>query len=328
MSNRRESNQALHVGLRQTAECAVDDANDGEDCNGWRPRLRALGQHRDGDADKAVGSQLQQDRGQNDRALRRCLGVSVGQPGVEREHRHLDGKPEEHAGKDPDLYVAIDSGAHLDEVGESKALAAGLEEEGQEGNKHECRAEHRVEEEFQRGVLAIFAAPDTDHEVHRKQNNFEEDEEQDEVLADERAGHSGLQHQHQDVERLGVARVRHVVPGVDHHEERDAHRQEVQREADAVKADRVTGADHFNPLGVDGELQFFALGVVELRERVDAHEQCCPRRGDANALDAGLVVLGPEHHHQHTDERQEGAERQQEVLICQCFHDSVSLSSR
>ena len=32
---------------------------------------------------------------------RRRLGVGVGQPGVEREHRHLDGEAEEHAGEDP-----------------------------------------------------------------------------------------------------------------------------------------------------------------------------------------------------------------------------------
>ncbi len=85
--------------------------------------------------------------------------------------------------------------------------------------------------------------------------SFEEHEEQDQVLRHERAGHADLQDQHQDEERLGVARVGHVVPAVDHHEERDRHRQDVERQADAVDADRVVGVDHRDPLGVDEELQ-------------------------------------------------------------------------
>ena len=53
---------------------------------------------------------------------------------------------------------------------------------------------HRVEEELQRRLLAVVAAPHADHEIHRQQHHFEEHEEQDEVLRDERAGHARLQH--------------------------------------------------------------------------------------------------------------------------------------
>ena len=107
------------------------------------------------------------------------------------------------------------------EVREAEAHGVGLEEQGEEGDQHEGRAEHRVEEELERGVLALLAAPHADHEVHRQQHDLEEDEEQDQVLGDERARHAGLQHQHQHEERLGVAGVGHVVPAVDHHQERD-----------------------------------------------------------------------------------------------------------
>ena len=82
------------------------------------------------------------------------------------------------------------------------AVALGDDEQGDERHEHQRRTEHRVEEELQRGVLAVLATPHADHEVHRQQHDFEEDEEQDEVLGDERAGHAGLQHQHQDEERL------------------------------------------------------------------------------------------------------------------------------
>ena len=88
-----------------------------------------------------------------------------------------------------------------------RAVVLGDDEQGDERHEHQRRTEHRVEEELQRRVLAVLAAPHADHEVHRQQDQFEEDEEQDEVLGDERAGHAGLQHQHQDEERLGVARA-------------------------------------------------------------------------------------------------------------------------
>ena len=188
-----------------------------------------------------------------------ACGVGVGQPGVEREHRHLDGEAEEHAGEDPDLHVLVDAGTGLDEVLEPEALRARLEEQGEEGDEHERRAEHREEEELERGVLALLAAPHADHEVHRQQHEFEEHEEQDQVLGDERAGHARLQHEHQDEERLRVAGVGHVVPRVDHHEERDGHRQEVERQADAVETDRVVGVDHRDPLRVDEELQLLVI---------------------------------------------------------------------
>ena len=65
-----------------------------------RPRLGRLGQDRDGDADEAVGAELQQHGGQDHRARGGRLGVGVGQPGVEREHRHLDAEAHEHAAED------------------------------------------------------------------------------------------------------------------------------------------------------------------------------------------------------------------------------------
>ena len=266
VGHRRERDESLHVGLRETAERAVDDADDGEHADDRRPLHRGLRQERDGDAHEAVGAQLQQDRGQDDRALRGRLRVGVGQPGVEREHRHLDGEADEHAGEDPDGGVLGDAGAVVEEPLEAEVGGVGIggvvlgdDEQGDERHQHQRRTEHRVEEELQRGVLAVLATPHADHEVHRQQHHFEEHEEEDEVLRDERAGHAGLQHQHQDEERLRVARVRHVVPRVDHHQQGDDHRQDVQRQADAVEADGVGGLDRLDPVVRGEELERLAL---------------------------------------------------------------------
>ena len=97
--------------LRETAQRAVDDADHREQADPRRPGLRGLGQDRERDADEAVGAELQQDRGQEHRADGRRLGVRVGQPRVEREHRHLDREAEEQPGEDQHLGAVRDAGA-------------------------------------------------------------------------------------------------------------------------------------------------------------------------------------------------------------------------
>jgi hypothetical protein len=213
------------------------------------------------------------------------------------------------------MPAKIQSATVLHEVRDRERLGAGLDEQRDEGDEHERRAEHRVEEELQRGVLAVLATPDADHEVHREQDDFEEDEEQDEVLGDEGAGHARLEHEHQHVERLRVARGGHVVPGVDHHEHGDDHRVEVQREADPVEADRVRRLDRVDPVVRREELERLGAAVVELREGVHAHGEGGDGREQRHSLRGALVILGDEQHHQHARQRQEGAEAEQPLLV-------------
>ena len=195
-----------------------------------------------------------------------------------------------------------------------RAVVLGDDEQGDERHQHQRRTEHGVEEELQRRVLTILAAPHTDHEVHRQQHELEEDEEQDQVLSDERAGHPGLQHQHQDEERLRVARCGHVIPRVDHHQQGDDHRQHVQRQADAVEADRVGRSDRADPARRGEELLLARLPVVELHQRVDADEHRGCRRDDGGAFDQGLFSPRDEQHHQHAGQRQERADAQQPIV--------------
>ena len=315
VGHRREGDQPLHVGLGETAEGTVDDADDGEDADDRRPLLRSLGQDRNGDAHEAVGTEFQQDRGQNHRALGGRLGMGVGQPGVEREHRHLDREAHEHAGEDPDLGVLGQLATVLHQVRDGEALRAGLDEQGDERHQHQGRTEHRVEEELQRGVLTVLAAPHSDHEVHRQQHHFEEDEEENQVLGDEGARHADLQHEHEDEEGLGVARLGDVVPRIDHHQQGDDHGEDVEGQADPVEADRVRRLDRLDPLAGGEELEITRPVVVELDEGVDAHGQSCGGGDDADELGVGLVLLRDEEHHQHANQRQEGAEAEEPLLF-------------
>ena len=107
VADRRVRDQPLPVLLRQRDQRAVDDADDRRAPTiigtKWRDALR---ENRQAEAQEAVRAHLQQDGRQNHRAGRRRVGVRVGQPGVEREHRHLDREAEEEREEDPELQLA------------------------------------------------------------------------------------------------------------------------------------------------------------------------------------------------------------------------------
>ena len=149
MGHRGERDQAFHIGLSETAERSVDDADDCENADHRSPRFCTLREHRNCDTNKSVCTELQQNCGQNDRALRWRLSVSIRQPGMEREHRHFHCEADEHSGKDPDLHITVDQRPSFHEVRERERLGASLEEQRKEGHEHKGRSEHGVEEELQ-----------------------------------------------------------------------------------------------------------------------------------------------------------------------------------
>ncbi len=173
----------------------------------------------------------------------------------------------------------------------------GQEVQRHEADDHERRAEQRVEEELHRRVAALLAAPHADHEVHRQQDDLEEDEEEDEVLGAEGADHARLEDEDQDQERLGVLRLREVVPGVDDAQRHDEQREGDQRQRDAVDADDVAAVDERDPRLVDDELEGAAVVVVEVGEQQDPHESHDEARGQRDDLVEVLLGLGDDEHH-------------------------------
>ncbi len=73
---------------------AVDDADKGQDARHGQEFSDRVREEGKGEPEEAVGSHLQEDGGQDDRSGRRRFDVGIGQPGVEGEHRHLDGEGE------------------------------------------------------------------------------------------------------------------------------------------------------------------------------------------------------------------------------------------
>ena len=138
--HRAERDQAFQVLLREAGQRRVHDARS-------RPAGRSTArtsarrrQHRQRDPDEAVRPHLQHDAGQQHRADRRRLGVGVGQPRVERPHRHLDGEPQAHRAEDDQLErVGEPAGrAELLRARRCRTCAGSdLEVHGQEAQQHE-----------------------------------------------------------------------------------------------------------------------------------------------------------------------------------------------
>ena len=103
VADRGIRDQLLPVRLHQADQRSVDDADDGEDGQDLDDRLvhRRFGQQRQGEAQEAVGPHLQEHGGQDHGARGGRLHVRVGQPGMEGEHRDLDGEADEEGPEDP-----------------------------------------------------------------------------------------------------------------------------------------------------------------------------------------------------------------------------------
>jgi hypothetical protein len=155
------------------------------------------------------GSEKRMNSSQDDGTGSRRLHVSVGQPGVEGEHRNLDGEGEEKSEEQErsdgrsvgrvgvNFRRSFVEGRDAERINASQVLV--MEVKKQNAEQHQHRASQCVEEELDRRVEFARAAPDADQEVHRDQHGFPENEEEEEIERHEDAEHAGLQNQEPDV---------------------------------------------------------------------------------------------------------------------------------
>ena len=94
-----------------------------------------------------------------------------------------------------------------------------------------------------------------------------------------------------------------MVEAVDDDEERDDHREEVQRQADSVEADEVGALDQRDPLGLGDELHRPCLIEIESQERVHADCERCHGGEDCDGLHHPFLGLRYEHHEHHSHQR-------------------------
>ena len=227
MRHRRIGDELLHVLLHQGDQRGVDDGDDRERVDQRREIDRGLREHRQREAQEAVAAHLQQDRREDDRARGRRFDVRVGQPGVDRPHRHLDRERGEEREPGPGLQRAREGVMQeRRDVGRAR-----LPVHRHDGEQHQHRAGERVEKELEARIDPARAAPHADDQEHRDQAAFEEQIEQHQVERAEGADHQRLEHEERDHVGLHPAldrgparqdRDRHQRGGKDHERQRNA----------------------------------------------------------------------------------------------------------
>ena len=260
--------------MPMTASSAIHGANS---CGGDR-------EEREREAHQAVGAHLQQHAGQDDRAGGGRLHVRVGQPGVEREQRHLDRERDGERQEEPALRVRRD--LQRVEPQQVEAVAAGrlLVQEGEpeDGDEHQHAARHRVEHELDRRVDALVVAPDPDEEVHRDEHRVPEHVEQEEIERDEDADHRGFEREDEDRELLDL--LLHALPRREQRNRREEAGEHHQQQADAVDADVVVDAEGRDPRHPLDELEVGRRGV-EARPDQQGHGKGHERGAERDPAD-------------------------------------------
>ncbi len=254
VADRRVGDQPLHVGLHDGHGGAVDDADHGERDQPGRKPHRGLREEGEVEAKEAVRPQLQQDAGQQHGARRRRLGVGVRQPRVEREQWDLDRKRDAEGQEQPRLRSRGELEVEQCEVveGDRPELIAGQHPQRDDGDHHQTGPERRVQDELDRGVDAVAAAPHADQQVHRDERDLEEHEEQQEVEGEEHTEQAGLEDQHRHHVRLHVLRDGGRGQDGDREQQRGQHD---QQQRDAVDTHVPGEVPRFVPEHALGELE-------------------------------------------------------------------------
>ncbi len=288
VGHRRVGDQALEVALHGRHHGPVDDADDPERHHQGSEVGGGLGEEVQPEAEEPVGPQLEHHPGQDDRAGSRGLGMSVGQPGVEREHRDLDGEGHGEGQEQPPGSAVGDDALGLGQHNEVEGQLAGglLVQEGQaeDPHQHEGRAQHGEQEELEGGVHPLSVAPAADEEVHRHQHDLEHHEEKEQVQGEEYTDAPGLQQQHPGQVGLGVV----MGPHPDHGNREQQAGEHDQEQRDPVHAEVPGDAELLDPGALLGQLE---AGVADIESDEQRHAQGADHQGRSHP--EGTSQLGP-----------------------------------
>jgi hypothetical protein len=289
----RVGDEPLHVALHERHQGAVHDPDHRHDREEGPVLEGRLGEERHRVAEEAEGAHLEEHAGEDDRPGGGRLGVGVGQPGVEREHRDLhregEGEGEEQvAGR---VRGDLQRPARL-EVVEGPAV---VEVDVQDGEQHEDARREGVDEELHRRVQPVLRAPHADEEIHRHEDELPEHIEEHEVEGREGPDHRRLEDEQRDHELLHA--VLDGRPGREHHDGRERRREHHEQQRHAVEADVVAHPDRADPGDELLELELGgAGGGVEPEPQAEGDEEGDERDREGERL--VLARLGPRDEHQ------------------------------
>ena len=195
--DRGVGHQPLHVALPHRQQRRVEDADHGQDEHERCEVARRVGEQRQAVAQEAEGAHLVEDADEQHGATDRRLRRGVGQPGVQRDQRRLDGEGDEEAQEQQLLHAGVDLqlAERVEGEGALAQLAGAHHVQADDGGEHDQPADQAVEEELHRGVLPARPAEPPDQEVHRDEHRLEEDVEEEHVGGGEDADHERLEQQ-------------------------------------------------------------------------------------------------------------------------------------
>src|SRR5436189_1499806 len=250
-----------------------------------------------------VGPHLEQDAREQHRPGRGRFHVCVGKPGVEREHRHLDGEREEEGAEQPEREGPESADVRRQVRVRKRVHPGALANDGDERedrHQHEERAKEGVHEELDGRVQTALPAPHPDDEVHGNEHDFPHHVKEEQIEGHEHPDHARREHEHQ---RIKAALARRDVGVAAEHRQRDQERREQDhKQRDPVQADRVADSPARDPRRIEDELE-----AARRRER--------PPQGrrDRELDQAGRErdVLGPARRRDHHDEGGERGPREQ-----------------
>ncbi len=272
----------------------------------------ACGKSGSREAEEAVGAELQEDAGEDHRAARGRLDVGVRQPGVEGEHRHLDGESQREGREEPELLLQREIEPQQVPIGEAPdAAVQALERPGhpQDGDQHQQAPRHGEEEKLDGRIDLSFAAPDADQQIHRDEHDLPEDVEEEEVMGEKRAEDAGGQQQQGSAEQRPVGLD--ALPRAEHHDRQQQDRQQHQRHGDAVDGQVVSDAETGDP-GDDGIVDQREAAVrADMNRQVDDAEGQLDQGGNKHVdLRQPGLGLGEEEQRHRRDRRKEDQARQ------------------
>src|ERR1039457_328657 len=221
MADRRVSDQLFHVGLHESNQSAIDNADQRQHHDPRGIAMRLIGEEADIETQQAVSAHFQQHPGEQYRSGGGRFDVRIRKPGVKREERDLYREGNEEAEEEPERSVleAWHAAAANCTLNDDEIEAAGLGIEPENRRQHEHRADHGEEEILHRGVDLASVAVHADQEGHGNQRRFQEEVEQEQVELGKDADQSRLQNQEQDEEFLYALVNR--APGNEHAQGRE-----------------------------------------------------------------------------------------------------------
>ena len=183
---------------------------------------------------------------------------------------------------------------------------AAVEIEHDDTDQEQEAARQRVEEELERRIDPVVAAPDADDHVHRDQHRLPEDVEQEQVERAEHPQHQRLHGQQTDHELLHLAVDRD--PRGEHADPAQQRGQEHEERADPVDAKRVSDPERGHPRVHLGELHLVGRGVKAGQHR-DAESEV--EDGDTQRRPPHRIVVAEKHQNRCPGGRQEHDEAKQ-----------------